>query len=83
MGGSRNLRGYSFQGLGPKQSVEGQLDVNIGGNFSTFGIFELEHPLVREAGLKWVVFFDAGHAGKPNNIIVKRTMALVLGGSHL
>ncbi len=72
LGGSRNLRGYSFQGVGPKQSVEGQLDVNIGGNFSTFGIFELEHPLVREAGLKWVVFFDAGHAGKADNIIVKK-----------
>ena len=23
--------------------------------------FELEHPLAREAGLKWVLFFDAGN----------------------
>jgi len=72
LGGSRNLRGYSFQAVGPKKSVEGQADVNEGGTFSTFGIFELEHPLVREAGLKWVVFFDAGHAGSVDNIIVKK-----------
>ncbi len=72
LGGSRNLRGYSFQAVGPKKSVEGQPDVNEGGTFSTFGIFELEHPLVREAGLKWVVFFDVGHAGGPDNIILKK-----------
>ena len=72
LGGSRNLRGYSFQAVGPKKSVAGQPDVNEGGTFSTFGIFELEHPLVREAGLKWVVFFDAGHAGSPDNIVIKK-----------
>ena len=29
----------------------------------TFTTLELQHPLSREAGLKWVLFFDAGHAG--------------------
>ena len=29
--------------------------------FSVLSQFEIEHPLVKEAGLKWVVFYDAGN----------------------
>lgn len=67
LGGSRNLRGYAFEAVGPKASATnaaGQnLTFNTGGIFSTFTNIEFQHPLSREAGLKWVVFFDAGHAG--------------------
>ena len=67
LGGSRNLRGYAYEAIGPKsQAVNstGQLlTFNQGGIFSTFTNLEFQHPLSREAGLKWVVFFDAGHAG--------------------
>ena len=34
---------------------------NIGGQFSLLTTLELEHPLIKEAGLKWVVFYDAGN----------------------
>ena len=67
LGGSRNLRGYSYEAVGPKRTVVNSLGQNVtfntGGIFSTFTNIELQHPLSREAGLKWVLFFDAGHAG--------------------
>lgn len=67
LGGSRNLRGYAYEAVGPKRTVTNnagtKLTFNAGGIFSAFTNFEFQHPLSREAGLKWVVFFDAGHAG--------------------
>jgi outer membrane protein insertion porin family len=78
LGGSRNLRGYGYEGVGPLVqkvpygSTTGQLmTFNEGGTFETFTNIELQHPLSREAGLKWVLFFDAGHAGDLNNIAIK------------
>jgi outer membrane protein insertion porin family len=32
-----------------------------GGNVQLFSIFELEHPIIREAGLKGVLFYDVGN----------------------
>lgn len=67
LGGSRNLRGYPFEGIGPKRTVVDPetnqvITFNSRALFSAFTSFEIEHPLAREAGLKWVVFFDAGDA---------------------
>lgn len=75
LGGSRNLRGYSFEDIGPKKRLArrdtGILeDFNLGGQFMSFTNVEFQHPLSREAGLKWVVFFDAGHAGDVDKIKV-------------
>ena len=75
LGGSRNLRGYSFEDIGPKQNLKRRdtgvfEDFNMGGEFMTFANVEFQHPLSREAGLKWVVFFDAGHAGDVNKVKV-------------
>lgn len=65
MGGPRNMRGYSLEGIGPKQVLtenDGtQRLYNIGGLFSSLATLELEHPLIQEAGLKWVLFYDAGN----------------------
>lgn len=66
MGGSRNMRGYNFEDIGPKETLprrdNGELqEFNTGGLFSILSQFEIEHPLVKEAGLKWVVFYDAGN----------------------
>lgn len=67
LGGARNLRGFTFEAIGPVNTVlssSGTLrSFNTGGLLSTFVTLEFEHPLAREAGLKWVVFADAGHAG--------------------
>lgn len=66
MGGSRNMRGYNFEDIGPQvelldQTTNQLRKFNAGGLVSVLATFELEHPLVREAGLKWVVFYDAGN----------------------
>ncbi|MDA9793354.1 outer membrane protein assembly factor BamA, partial [Bacteriovoracaceae bacterium] len=66
MGGARNMRGYSFEDIGPKvtaRNISTNLDqeFNTGGMFSLIGTMELEHPLIKEAGLKWVLFVDAGN----------------------
>jgi outer membrane protein insertion porin family len=72
LGGSRNLRGYAFEAVGPKaigkNTLNQDLVFNTGGIFSAFTNFEFQHPLSREAGLKWVVFFDAGHAGSFDDV---------------
>ena len=73
LGGSRNMRGYMYEAIGElatRQSTTNQLvTFNTGANFMTFTNLELQHPLSREAGLKWVIFFDAGHAGRLKNKI--------------
>ncbi len=77
LGGARNMRGFNLEDIGPRRLARnketGQLDTfNFGGLFSVLGTLELEHPLVKEAGLKWVVFYDAGNVferriGEDNN----------------
>lgn len=64
LGGARNLRGYGLEGVGPKDTVlvDGiEREFNLRGQYSLFTNIEFEHPLAREAGLKWVIFFDAGN----------------------
>ena len=72
LGGARNLRGYGYEAIGPKETVTlagGYERVfNKRGHFATFTTLELEHPLASEAGLKWVLFFDAGSAGEYDHI---------------
>ena len=74
LGGSRNLRGYSYEDIGPTKLAvgnDGKIQrFNIGGEFMSFANFEFQHPLSREAGLKWVLFFDAGHAGDLDKVKV-------------
>ncbi|MFN9113985.1 MAG: outer membrane protein assembly factor, partial [Bacteroidota bacterium] len=66
LGGARNMRGYRLEDIGPLiQAVNkqtGSLDTfNKGGLMEALWTFELEHPLIKEAGLKWVVFSDLGN----------------------
>ncbi|EQC47275.1 outer membrane protein assembly factor BamA [Bacteriovorax sp. Seq25_V] len=72
LGGARNLRGFNIQDIGPKKIVlvdadddglkNDEKEFNSGALFTAYTTFEFEHPLAREAGLKWVVFYDAGTA---------------------
>ena len=78
LGGSRNLRGYSYEDIGPKKTVNATIDgvnrdytFNSGSLFSAYTQIELEHPLAREAGLKWVLFFDAGDASTLDQFEIK------------
>ena len=72
LGGARNLRGYGYEDIGPKKTVSFPngytQEFNERGLFATFTTLELEHPLASEAGLKWVLFFDAGSAGDYKHI---------------
>jgi outer membrane protein insertion porin family len=69
LGGSRNMRGYNFEDIGPKAELVPRDETdptktqvfNLGGVFSVLGTFEIEHPLIKEAGLKWVLFYDVGN----------------------
>ncbi len=66
MGGARNMRGFNLEDIGPRRLAFNkdtqQSDVfNFGGLFSLLGTLELEHPLIKEAGLKWVIFTDVGN----------------------
>ncbi len=74
LGGSRNLRGFGYEGVGPLRDVfiDGKpYTFNEGGQFEAFTNIELQHPLSREAGLKWVLFFDAGHAGSLDKVKIR------------
>ena len=72
LGGARNLRGFDYEAVGPKSlatfSDGTSREFNTRGLFVTFTTLEFEHPLAREAGLKWVVFADMGHAGDHKHI---------------
>lgn len=66
MGGARNMRGYGIEDIGPQENLVDNRDnkvrqFNIGGLHSVLGTIELEHPLVKEAGLKWALFYDVGN----------------------
>ncbi len=66
------MRGYGYDSLGPRSqgSKNGVTRTfSSRGLFSLYSTLEFEHPLAKEAGLKWVVFADAGniydqHIGK-------------------
>lgn len=61
LGGPWNMRGYEAFSLAPvamrPQGIE-----KIGGQSEFYSLFELEHPLIKEAGIKWVFFYDIGNA---------------------
>ncbi len=66
LGGPNNLKGFPFASLGPKRAavdLKGNAFLEPeGGLVQMFGLFELEYPLFREAGLKWVMFYDIGNS---------------------
>ncbi|MFZ4714526.1 MAG: outer membrane protein assembly factor BamA [Bacteriovoracaceae bacterium] len=70
MGGARNMRGYNFEDIGPlvqlPDSTGRTSTFNQGGLFSLLGTAEIEHPLIKEAGLKWALFYDTGNVYKYN-----------------
>ena len=73
LGGPNNLKGYQIFSVGPTKPIINSLGVPVteplGGAVSMFGLFELEHPLIKEAGLKVVTFYDIGNtfAAFPTN----------------
>lgn len=71
LGGPNNLRGYPSFRVGPISS-DGQSRPE-GALNELFTMWELEYPLVRDVGLKLVVFYDAGDAvNKFNQMNIKQ-----------
>jgi len=66
LGGMYSLRGYPTRTVCPvgRQTVDGRL--YLGGTKENFGNTELTFPLLQEAGVKGVVFFDYGNAYSEN-----------------
>lgn len=63
LGGPNNLKGYNYFTVGPsKPSAYAELGIPLGGVLQMYSLFELEYPIVKEAGLKLVAFYDAGNA---------------------
>ncbi len=62
LGGPNNLKGYDFFSVGPTRTTSSGARVPVGGKYQMLGLFELEYPLVKEAGLKTVFFYDAGNS---------------------
>ncbi len=66
MGGARNMRGFNIEDIGPRRRAlnrdTNELEMfNFGGLSKFLATLEFEHPLIKEAGLKWVVFADVGN----------------------
>ncbi len=62
LGGPNNLKGYEFFSVGPTRiTAAGNIEPQ-GGLVQMLALFELEYPIIREAGLKSVLFYDAGNA---------------------
>jgi outer membrane protein insertion porin family len=59
LGGITTLRGFDSRGVGPKEATTGDV---IGGDKDVLFNAEYLFPLVEEAKMKGVVFFDAGNA---------------------
>lgn len=79
LGGPNNLKGYNFYSVGPSREKVisgGSYRIPSGGKSEFYSLFEVEHPIVREAGLKFVIFYDIGnvYAGRPDftNLAVRQ-----------
>ena len=65
LGWLAKLKRIQLRGCRPRRTeiVNGRADTfNSRSDSMAYTSIEFEHPLAREAGLKWVVFFDAGDA---------------------
>jgi outer membrane protein insertion porin family len=67
-GGINSIRGYTLRSLSPTRKIassrdpdSGIVDFPVGGNKELITNWEIEFPVIESAGVKGVVFFDAGN----------------------
>ncbi|NDG84624.1 MAG: hypothetical protein EBX52_06250, partial [Proteobacteria bacterium] len=65
LGGPWNMRGFDAFSLSPTAgsgtSATDPIE-KLGGVSEFFSMFEVEHPVIKEAGIKWVMFYDVGNS---------------------
>jgi outer membrane protein insertion porin family len=61
LGGPNNMKGFQPFLLGPSIQLSNGAKLPLGGTAEAFWLFELEHPIIKDAGLKFVTFFDIGN----------------------
>jgi outer membrane protein insertion porin family len=66
LGGPNDLRGFEFRRVGPRVPTDEGDFVIIGGTQELFFTAEYVIPILPQAGLKGVVFFDMGNAFNDN-----------------
>ncbi len=62
MGGIDNLRGFDYLSLGPRAYDINGVAYTVGGQNELLFTGEWEFPIISDAGIKGVLFFDAGNA---------------------
>ncbi len=63
LGGMYSLRGFVTRSIGPKDPVTGDV---LGGTKMILGNVEYIFPLIKEAGVRMVIFFDIGNSFEDN-----------------
>lgn len=79
LGGIFSLRGYKARTVSPTITASDGSLVYLGGNKEIFGNTELTFPLLKEVGVKGVVFFDYGNSFNDRNKLFD-TMLMSYGG---
>lgn len=64
LGGPNNMKSYQIFSLTPIQRTATGYPEPIGGSYEFLTLAELEYPIIKEAGLKWVTFYDLGNTWK-------------------
>lgn len=62
LGGPNNMRGFEFFALAPYEIGTTGAVVPLGGAYQAYMMSEFEYPIIKEAGLKAVVFYDLGNS---------------------
>jgi outer membrane protein insertion porin family len=67
-GGINSIRGYSLRSISPTKKIPatrdpdaGLIDYAVGGNKELITNWELEFPIIESAGIRGVLFYDAGN----------------------
>jgi outer membrane protein insertion porin family len=88
LGGPNNMKGYDFYSVGPsrlKMTVPTATDpsrpylVPSGGKYEFYSLFEIEHPIVKDAGLKFVLFYDVGNVWNDRPVLGDLTLRSDVG----
>lgn len=74
LGGPENLRGYRYREVGPKRNIvqapgDRPREVNFGGNKELLFQFEYFFPLIQEANIKGLLFYDMGRVYNEDELV--------------